>query len=286
MNKIRVFSPAKINLFLKILKKRQGGFHEIVSLMQAVNLRDEIEIERIPQGIKVACNNPAVPTDKSNLAYRAAQLFLQATKVKSGVKIGIKKRIPAAAGLGGGSSDAASVLIGANKLFKTKFSAVELHRIACKLGSDVPFFLTLGSALATGRGEKLKSLKVPLNYWLVLVNPGSAVSTKWAYSRVTPRATERKTHFRRRRVSFTEMLEMIKEKGNDLAPAVIRKFPEVQEIIEGLGESGAYYAAMSGSGPTVFGIFKNKSWASAAAIHLSRKKSWRTWVVKPAFIKH
>jgi 4-diphosphocytidyl-2-C-methyl-D-erythritol kinase len=286
MSKIRVFSPANINLFLNVLKKRQDGFHEIASLMQAVNLRDEIEIERIPQGIKVVCNNPTVASDESNLAYRAAQLFLQATKVKSGVKIRIKKRIPVAAGLGGGSSDAASVLVGLNRLFATDISNRRWQGLAGKLGSDVPFFLSSGSTLATGRGEKLKTLSLPLNYWLVLVNPGFTVSTKWSYSRVKPKAMKQITYFRGKRPSFTRMLETIRANGNDLTAGVIRKFPEVKRIIEGLGKSGALYAAMSGSGPTVFGIFKDKSSASAAAIRLSRKKSWRTWVVKPVLMKH
>jgi len=249
--------------------------------MQAVDLKDEIEIEPTPEEIKIVCDHPGIPTGSSNLAYRAAQFFLDTAGINFGVRIKIKKRIPAAAGLGGGSSNAASVLSGLNELFKTNLSTVKLQRIASQLGSDVPFFLSSGSALATGRGEKLKPLKLPLNYWLVLVNPGFAVSTEWAYSRVKPKAIKQKTHFRGKQTSFAGLLKIIRENGNDLAPAVLREHPQVQKKIESLGKSGALYGAMSGSGPTVFGIFKDKTSAAKAAKHLSGSRSWRTWVVKP-----
>jgi 4-diphosphocytidyl-2-C-methyl-D-erythritol kinase len=279
--KVRVFSPAKINLFLKVFRQRKDGFHDILSWMQMVDLRDEIEIEKIPRGIDIICDQKSVPTDGSNLAFWAAEFFLRKTKIAGGVRIKIKKRIPVGAGLGGGSSNAASVLIGLQKLFKTKLTLAELALLAKRLGSDVPFFFTSGSALAAGRGEKLHSLRLPLNYWLVLVNPGFEVSTKWAYSQVEPSPIKHRPALKAKQLTLAEMLIQQKKLGNDFQKIVCRRFPEVGLIIKKLEKSGALYAAMSGSGPTVFGIFESRSASGQAAGKMAPKKSWKTWLVKP-----
>lgn len=281
MNKIRVFSPAKINLFLKVLHKRKDGYHDILCWMQTVNLKDEIEIEKTYRGIRIFCNHPQVPTDRTNLAYRAARLFLKRTQTKSGVKIEINKKIPVAAGLGGGSSDAASVLIGLNRLLEGRLSETEMSSLAQTLGSDVPFFFTSGSALAAGRGEGLVSVELPLDYWLVLVNPGFAVSTRWAYTKVKPDSKIPEAPFNWARVSMAEMLKCIKEWGNDLGVVVYRQYPVVEKMVKELENSGALHAAVTGSGPTAFGIFKDKLSAKKAAKTLSGHPGWQSWVVKP-----
>jgi len=279
--KVRVFSPAKVNLFLKVFRQRKDGFHDILSWMQMVDLQDQIEIEKIPRGIDIICDQKSVPTDSGNLAYWAVELFLRKTKSAGGVRVKIKKKIPVGAGLGGGSSNAASVLIGLQKLFKTKLTLAELALLAKKLGSDVPFFFTSGSALAAGRGEKLYSLNLPLNYWLVLVNPGFEVSTKWAYSQVEPGPIKHRSTLKAKQLTIAEMLIQLKKLGNDFQKIVCRRFPEVGSIIQKLEKSGALYAAMSGSGPTAFGIFESRNAAGQAARRVARKKSWKSWVVKP-----
>lgn len=279
--KIRVYSPAKINLFLKALRQRKDGFHDILSWMQMVDLQDQIDLQKTSQGIEIISDQKSVPTDSSNLAFWAAEFFLHKTKIAGGVRIMIKKRIPVGAGLGGGSSNAASVLMGLQKLFKTKLTYAEIIILAKKLGSDVPFFFTSGSALAAGRGEKLHSLRLPLNYWLVLVNPGFEVSTKWAYSQVEASPIKHRLALKAKQLTLAEILVQQKKLGNDFQKIVCRRFPEVGLIIEKLEKSGALYAAMSGSGPTAFGIFKDRSTARQAARRLKLKKTWRVWVVRP-----
>ena len=280
-NRVRILCPAKINLFLKVLRQRKDGFHQIFSWMQAVDLQDELEIKRIEKGIKISCDDPCVPADKTNLAYRAAELFLRRTKIKAGVKIKIMKRIPVAGGLGGGSSNAAAVILGLQKSFKVKLTKTQMLSIAEKIGSDVPFFFTSGSAVASGRGEKLKNIKLPLNYWLVLINPGFEVSTKWAYSKVKPKPLKRKLLPSRSRVTLNLMLKEIKVWGNDLQGVVCKRYPEIKTVIGKLNQSGALYSAMSGSGPTVFGIFPDKNKAKTAAEKLAWRRDWKTWVVRP-----
>ncbi len=284
-NKVRVLSPAKINLFLKVLRKRKDGFHEILSWMQMVDLQDEIALEKTSQGIEIISDQKSVPTDSSNLAFWAAEFFLRKTKITGGVRIKIKKRIPVGAGLGGGSSNAASVLTGLQRLFKARLTYVQMISLARRLGSDVPFFFTTGSALATGRGEKVHSLNLPLNYWLVLVNPGFEVSTKWAYSQVEPSPIKYRAALKAKQLTLAEMLVQQKKLGNDFQKIACRRFPEVGLIIGKLEKSGALYAAMSGSGPTVFGIFRDKPAAESISRELRRKRSWRVWVTRPLRLK-
>lgn len=281
MNKIRVSSPAKVNLFLKVLRKRKDGYHQILSWIQLVDLEDRIEIERTERGIKIACDHPGVPTGKSNLAYRAAQVFLMQSKIKSGVRIKLKKKIPVAAGLGGGSSNAASVLYGLNRLLGNQLSASKILSLARTLGSDVPFFLSFGSGLASGRGEIVRSIKLPLNYRLVLVNPGFEVSTRWAYSKVKPGNIFPQKVLKLKRVTFRQMLSIAREIGNDLESVVEQKYPVIKLMVQKLYEQGALHAAMTGSGPTVFGIFTDKAKALGAAKGLRQGNSWRTWVATP-----
>ncbi|MCI0530589.1 MAG: 4-(cytidine 5'-diphospho)-2-C-methyl-D-erythritol kinase, partial [candidate division Zixibacteria bacterium] len=242
MNKVSLASPAKINLFLKVIDRRRDGYHNILSRMQAVDLSDRLEIERIAGGIRIYSNTKAVPTGKSNLIYRAAELYLKKAKISGGVKIKLTKNIPVAAGLGGGSSNAAFTLLGLNRLFGKQLSRAKLLMLAKQLGSDVPFFFTSGSALASGRGERLKELKSSLNYRLVLVNPGFQVKTKWAYQNVIPKRVNQKFARRRPAVNLNELMKETESLGNDLAEAVIARHRVIGKIIVDLKQAGALYS--------------------------------------------
>lgn len=234
--KLRAY--AKLNLSLRIFEKRPDGFHSLESIMQSVSLHDVITLTPIKSSIEVICSDPTVPQGKDNIAYKAAKLFLR--DKKSGVKIHIEKRIPMAAGLAGGSADAAAVLTGLNDEFR--MTNDELMKLGANIGSDVPFCLTGGTCLVKGRGEiVIKQEPWPKTYF-VLVTPSIHVSTKWAYE-----------EFDRLHLNLPEEIK------NDLEPAVVSKHDVITEIKEKLVKLGCSEAQMSGSGPSVFGIVKAKA---------------------------
>ena len=259
MKSLKLSSYAKINLGLWVLNKRKDGYHNIFSVIQALDLADQIYLEKIPAGIVLKTDSPKVPRNARNLAFKAAKIFLAGTEVKSGIKIFIKKKIPIEAGLGGGSSNAAFVLKGLNKLFGTKIPAKKLAKWSEKIGSDVPFFFSSGTAFVRGRGEKVKSVALPLDYWVVLVKPPFSVSSRWAYSNFKFDLTNPTMLFnfssQRNPNNFGEMLNLCK---NDLETTVSKKFLIIKQIRRQMLKHGALLSAMSGSGPVVFGIFKNK----------------------------
>ena len=177
-------SPCKVNLLLNILDKRADGFHELETVMQPVNFCDELVFERVGSGIKLSCSDKSLPVNSNNLVHRAATVFLQAAKISDGVKIHMEKKIPLAAGLGGGSGNAATTLLALNELFSRPLATEKLFEIAESLGSDIPFFLQNKPALATGRGEKIQPLEnfSALNgKAFLLIHPGFGISTPWAY---------------------------------------------------------------------------------------------------------
>ena len=191
-------SPCKVNLLLNILGKRPDGFHELETVMHPVNLFDEIRFERGGNGIQLSCNEPALPVDSKNLVYRAAEAFLKLHNPRDGVRIHLQKKIPLAAGLGGGSGNAATTLLALNELFDQPLATAKLNELAASLGSDVPFFLQNRPALATGRGEKIQ----PLDFFpalrgraFLLIHPGFGISTPWAYQALArfPGRVERQT---------------------------------------------------------------------------------------------
>lgn len=231
---MKVKAYAKINLSLKILGKRPDGFHEIESVMQSVSLHDLITLEPIPSGIQLITNNLRLTTDNRNLAYRAAELFLGRV---TGLKIYLEKNIPLAAGLAGGSADAAGVLFGINKLCGNPMSKTELMKLGEQIGSDVPFCLVGGNCTVRGRGENVVRNMVHVSRTYVLVVPEIEVPARWAYE------------------TFDQMTN--EGTNNDLEPVVIGKFPVVKEIKDKLIELGCIFAQMSGSGPGVFGIVKD-----------------------------
>ena len=247
--------PAKVNLFLKVGATRPDGYHELVSLMQPVSLYDRIRLS-LDRGdsIEVRCTGAELPAGSGNLAYRAAELFFEATGIRAALSIDIDKAIPLGAGLGGGSSDAAGVLKGLNELFSSPLSMDRLVELAAKCGSDVPFFLAGGAAIVRGRGERVEKFELP-EYYYILVNPGFQVSTEEVYRIFDLTEGSKSINLNSLQVSIRSPEEILKYLANDLERAVLERYPEVGYLKEVLLESGADGAVMSGSGPTVFGLF-------------------------------
>lgn len=261
---LRFLSPAKVNLFLKVLSKRPDGYHEILSLMQPVSLYDEVTIDvEEGDGITVSTDHAGVPGGKDNLAYRAAELLLKEAGLKRKVSIFIGKKIPVGAGLGGGSSDAATVLMGLNSSLGYPVDEKRLMEIGASIGSDVPFFILKSPALATGRGEVLKRVKLP-PYSYLLVNPGFHVSTAWAYNNLdlTKKAEDNILMYSEEALASERNIKDILH--NDLEAVTAGKYPEIATIKGALVEAGAIGALMSGSGPTVFGVFSDSHRAQEA----------------------
>lgn len=279
----RIFhSPAKVNLFLRILFKRADNYHELLSVMQPISLYDEIAV-CVSEGdsIKVTCGHCEVPDGRDNLAYRAAEFVLGRMGLKRAVSIDINKKIPVGAGLGGGSSDAATTLMALNEMLDASIPQAELMEMGAKLGSDVPFFILKGPALAKGRGEVLKPVKLPkFNY--ILINPGFHVSTAWVYNNLdlTKKAEDNNLSYSEK--DFAEYGNIKEYLANDLESVTAARFPEISEIKSLLMENGALGALMSGSGPTVFGVFPDEHSAGLAYENLRRslKKNYSLFKVQ------
>ncbi len=275
---IRLKSFAKINLCLYVLRKRRDGYHQIYTVMQAVDLYDRLSLYKIPKGIIIQTNNPQLPTDRRNLVYKASEIFFNQTGIDQGVRIKIQKRIPLSSGLGGGSSNAAFTLMGLNKLFNTNLSQRKLVEMAKHIGSDVPFFLSSGQALATGRGEKIREIRLPRDYWIVLINPGIKISTSRAYENF-------KIHLTRKRKlikiykSKKSFLDYIAGWKNELEKTSEKKYPQLKKLREKLTQIGAIKTSMSGSGPTVYGIFLDKP--RYKEVKSLRSKECQIWVTRP-----
>ena len=255
---IRLRAPAKVNLSLHVLAKRADGYHDLKTRMQKLDICDEITLlKRDRPGIGLSCPDPEVPEDETNLVWKAADIFFKSVSGVQlpGVDIVLKKNIPVAAGLGGGSSDAGTVLKGLNEFFKTKKTPDELIEIGRTLGADVPFFVVDDSAVvATGIGDRMSAVEPLEEYFFLLVNPGFSVSTRWVYENYTLTTVD-KTY---KDAGFEKKLAPfhIDQLHNDLERVTVKRYPVIDEIKKTLLELGADSALMSGSGPTVFGIFK------------------------------
>lgn len=259
--KLMIKAPAKINLTLDVLHKRPDGYHEVEMIMTTVDLADRLELESLNKNeIRIISHNRFVPDDSRNLAYQAAKLLKERYGIKKGVSIQIDKIIPVAAGLAGGSSDAAAALKGLNQLWNLGLSLDELAEIGAEIGSDVSFCVYGGTALATGRGEKIEHLPAPPNCWVVLAKPTIGVSTGEVYKNLRLD--------RMKRPDTRAMIEAIKENnyekmcqnmGNVLESVTLHAHPEVALIKEQMIRFGADAVLMSGSGPTVFGLIRHDS---------------------------
>jgi 4-diphosphocytidyl-2-C-methyl-D-erythritol kinase len=254
--------------------------------MQKIALFDMLHLSRKGEGIFLSCPGSKVPEDRENLVYRAADAFFSATRIAAGVHIVLEKNIPVAAGLGGGSSDAAAVLVGLNKLLAADLETECLMDIGLKLGADVPFFLEDCSlALATGIGECLQKVDPIREYWILLVNPGFAVSTKWVYEKFPLTSYSNPYILARGQLmdgeSHTISPGLFEELGNDLEAVTVKRYPEIGNIKNELKKAGAIAALMSGSGPTVFGLFSGKEEAQRSFVRFVEKYGDNVFLVRP-----
>lgn len=259
--KLLVKAPAKINLSLDVLGKRQDGYHEVKMIMTTIDLADRLELMELAEDrIEILSHNRYVPDDQRNLAYQAAKLLKEKFNVKKGVSITIEKTIPVAAGLAGGSSDAAATLRGLNKLWNLGLTIEELAELGSEIGSDVSFCVYGGTAIATGRGERIEHIKTPPSCWVILAKPHIGVSTADVYGNLK---LNRVTH-----PNVDKMVDVINAGdykgicdtvGNVLEDVTFKMHPEVARIKAQMKRFGADAVLMSGSGPTVFGLVHHDS---------------------------
>lgn len=268
MRRLSLRAHAKINLNLKLVGRRPDGYHDLESIFQSITLYDRLILEAGGSGVTLEVDSPGVPADESNLAWRAAAAL---PGPKRGVHIRLGKGIPAGAGLGGGSSDAAATLIGASRLWDLDLSPADLASIASGIGSDVAYFLTGGTALVSGRGERVLPLPDLLGYELLVVHPGTALSTAEVYALAGPALTSAPEISRMARFgpslngTLTSGVEEWVRVGNDLEPGARHLCPAIGEIKDRLLHAGAVAAAMTGSGSAVFGVFVDSNPAGRAA---------------------
>ena len=273
---MKILSPAKINLFLQVTGKRPDGYHELFSLMCCVSLFDTVSLHFDTQKIEIASSHPQIPLDETNLAHRAATLFFKTLGVKDGVKITIEKCIPVAAGLGGGSSNAASVLSGLNQHYDSPFSRDQLMSLGLQLGADVPFLLFQKPALAAGIGEELEAYPQRLPHHVIIVDPGFRVSTAEVFQNLNLRLTKCKKKFTKISLKKTGY-NVSRHSCNDLEAVTVSKYPEIKLIKEQLIKQGALGALMSGSGPSVFGLFSDQDQAGKAMQVLGCNPRWNAF---------
>lgn len=278
MRTLHLKAPAKVNYRLDVLRRRPDGYHDLRMIMQRIDLCDDVAITLTDRpGIRVTCGRQGVPDGPDNIAWRAAEALLKLAGQEVGIEIAIAKNIPVAAGLGGGSSDGATVLMGVNELLGLGLSTERLMEIGVKLGADVPFFIFQRTALAEGIGERLTPIERIPTVWLVLVNPNIHVSTAWVYQNLQL-TTGKDAHIIPR--FYGSVAEVCAVLANDLETVTVPKFPIIAEIKDRLVAAGACGALMSGSGPTVFGVFADEAGARHAAAELTKESGWFVTAVK------
>lgn len=265
---MRLRAMAKINLGLDVQRKREDGYHDVRMIMQTIQMYDVLEIEKKEEpGIELTVNFSYVPSDSRNLVWKAAELLMKEFSIEEGVKISLEKFIPVAAGMAGGSSDAAAAMVGINKLFRLGLSEKELMERAVKIGADVPYCIMRGTALAEGIGEILTPLPPMPDCYILVGKPAVNVSTKTAYENL--KLKEIKTHpdidGQLQALADGDLERLSKQMENVFQPGIEREYPVVREIREFMEEQGAVKALMSGSGPTVFGIFDSEELVNQAA---------------------
>ena len=282
LNEVRISAPAKVNLILRILDRRADGYHNLWSLMHTVGVEDDIHVRLRPNSvdIRLDCDDPDLPTDGRNLIVRAASLTLERAGLSAGLDIRLVKRIPVSAGLGGGSSNAAATILALDKLLALGWSAARMAEIGQVLGSDIPFFFFAPSARVAGRGEQVAALRVTGERWLVLVNPGFPIETRWAYDRL---ASARRfvpglspgiaALMHSSQASWEDILPAME---NDFEPALAPSHPVLDMMKQALLTEGAERAMLSGSGATVFGVFRDEISAIRARDALRRAHGWWT----------
>ena len=276
---MRLRALAKINLGLDILRKREDGYHEVRMIMQTIQMYDVLEMRKVKKpGISLSVNYPYIPSDERNLVYKAAKLLRDEFQVKEGVEIRLEKFIPVAAGMAGGSSDAAAALVGVNRLFKLGLSEKDLMERAVNIGADVPYCVMRGTALAEGIGEKLTRIAQVPDCFVLIGKPGINVSTKAAYESL--QLDQIQTHpdidGMIRDIESGDLRAMTEKMENVFEPGIIGRYPVIGEIKALMEEHGALRAMMSGSGPTVFGIFDDRKKMEEAAAVLRESRLAKT----------
>jgi 4-diphosphocytidyl-2-C-methyl-D-erythritol kinase len=267
MERIRLQCPAKVNLYLRVLRRRPDGYHDLVTVMQPLALADELIVSTAAApGLTLECDHPDLPRGEDNLVWRAALRFAQETEWQPAVHLTLRKRIPVAAGLGGGSSDAAAVLLALNALTGARLDDAALHRLAGHLGADVPFFLERRPAVGRGIGTQLSPLNLP-PYWYVLLNPNLPVSTAWVYGQLDLASLAPGTMAQPESYDLLHPEQWVR---NDLESVTLKHFPELAQWLQALGDLGAQARGMSGSGPTLFGLFPTFQAGQRAAQELRR----------------
>lgn len=281
---LEIAAYAKINLSLDVLGKRDDGYHDLRMIMQTVALHDTLQLEAIPSGISLECSSRRLPQDGTNIAWKAAGLLMDRQGMKSGVRMKIIKRIPVAAGLAGGSTDAAAVLRGMNELFSLGLDYDELRRLGKQVGADVPYCISGGTRLAEGIGEKLTVLPDFSGVDIVLVKPKRGVSTAWVYEnlKISDIAERERpdTNLLRQALAGQDIKSVAHNMKNVLEKVTIPKYGIIQEAKDRLLELGALGSMMSGSGPTVFGIFSDSRAAVAAYGSLAADSRWQCFCTK------
>ncbi|MBQ7915276.1 MAG: 4-(cytidine 5'-diphospho)-2-C-methyl-D-erythritol kinase [Firmicutes bacterium] len=273
---------AKINLTLEVGEAREDGFHEVSMIMQSLRLWDDVELFiGKDDHDTIESNIPFFKADEKNIAYRAVLLMRERFHLNKPVHIRLRKKIPIAAGLAGGSADAAAVIKGMNKLFGLRLSTEQLMELGAELGSDIPFCINGGTCLATGRGEKIQQLPaLPLTY-VVLIKPDFSISTPWAYQAFDKEPKQKKPDYQRmlKIIEDGRLEDMQAEMINMLEAPVVREHPLILELKEKLKEEGAVASAMSGSGPTVYGLFKDEKAAKDAYLKLRNTLPYKYQII-------
>lgn len=282
--KLRAF--AKINLGLDVIRRREDGYHDVRMIMQTIQMYDQLEMEKKgSKGIALTANLSYIPVNENNLVYKAAKLLMDQYQIQEGVSIHLNKFIPVAAGMAGGSSDAAAALVGMNKLFRLGMSKEELMKVGVKIGADVPYCIMRGTALSEGIGEKLTALPSLPACYILIGKPGVSVSTKFVYTNL--KLDEKTKH-----PDIDGMLDALQRQDlygitdrmeNVLESATVPAYPVIQEIKDHMKAHGALNALMSGSGPTVFGIFDDKKKAEFACEKLKESGLTRQTFLTTAF---
>lgn len=258
---MRLRAMAKINLGLDVLRKREDGYHEVRMIMQTIQMYDLLDIRKKSEpGIELSTNLPYVPSDERNLVYKAAKLLMDEFDVKEGLSMKLTKSIPVAAGMAGGSSDAAAAFVGVNRLFRLGLSEEELMKRAVQVGADVPYCVMRGTALAEGIGEKLTSLPGLPRCYVLVGKPGINVSTKLAYENLNLNSIQKHPDIDGMLLDIEnqDIYSLTSKMENVFEPGIIHQYPVIQEIKDLMEANGALKAMMSGSGPTVFGLFPNE----------------------------
>jgi 4-diphosphocytidyl-2-C-methyl-D-erythritol kinase len=282
MESIVVKAFAKVNLTLDVLRKRPDGYHDVEMIMQQISLFDEVTLRPLPSGIRVFTGHNYVPDDETNIGWKAAKRFFDETGIQGGVDIVIKKNIPVAAGLAGGSTDAAAVLRGLNSLFSAGLSLEQLMVIGKAIGADVPFCLKGGTCLSEGIGERLTEISVHTDYWIILVKPPVGVSTREVYESLSIERIRRHPDTLSAKIALEEgnVYHLAQAMYNVLEEVTADKLKSIPEIKSRLMSYGAKRAMMSGSGPTVFGIFTRQDRAERALKNIKRHYQ-EAFIVRP-----